>query len=87
MQEVLRGGGGQGVRQEVVRRVRLGMYNIQNGRNRVLDSALRGISQVNVDMGVFQETNNVKGIHTQDSCGYWVMVQEVLSAHSGVVAV
>ena len=28
-------------------------YNIRNGRNRGLDSALRGMSQANMDLGIF----------------------------------
>ena len=40
------GGGGRA-------NIRLGTYNIRNSRNRGLESALRGISQANMDVGVF----------------------------------
>ena len=36
--------------------IRFGTYNIRNGRNGGLDSALRGMSQANIDLGISQET-------------------------------
>ena len=42
-------GGGQ-----VVRPIRFGAYNIRNCGNGGLESTLRGISQANVDLGIFQ---------------------------------
>ena len=36
--------------------IRFGTYNIRNGRNGGLESALRGMSQANMDLGIFQET-------------------------------
>ena len=37
-------------------------YNIQNGRNRGLKSDLRGVSQANMDLGIFQENKFTDGI-------------------------
>ena len=34
--------------------IRLGTYNIRNGRNGGLESALWGMSQANMDLGIFQ---------------------------------
>ena len=34
--------------------IRFGTYNIRNGRNGGLESALRGMSQANIDLGIFQ---------------------------------
>ena len=34
--------------------IRFGTYNIRNGRNRGLESALRGMSQANMDLGISQ---------------------------------
>ena len=34
--------------------IRFGTCNIRNGRNRCLESALRGMSKANMDMGIFQ---------------------------------
>ena len=39
-----------------------GTYNIRNGHNGCLESALRGVGKSNVDMGVFQETKLTYGI-------------------------
>ena len=58
-------GGGWGVRQEAVRLIRFGAYNIQNSQNGGLESALREMLQANVDLGVFQETNFTEEIYTR----------------------
>ena len=34
--------------------IKFGTYNIRNGRNGGLESALRGMAQANIDLGVFQ---------------------------------
>ena len=44
--------------------IRFGTYNIRNGRNGGLVSALRGMAQVNMDLGIFQETKCTEGIYT-----------------------
>ena len=51
----------RGVRQEVVRPIRFGVYNICNCWNKILVSALSVMSQENMDLGVFQETMSQKG--------------------------
>ena len=66
---------------------RLGTYNIRNGRNGGLDSALRGMAQANMDLGIFQETKCTDGIHTRASAGYSVIVTDAPSRHRGGVAV
>ena len=66
-------GGGLGGRQGAFCPIRFGTYNTQNGRNRGLEYALRGMSQVNMDLGFFQETKVKKGIYMQDSSGYRVV--------------
>ena len=48
------GGGGWYNRQGVVRPIHFRTYNIQNGWNGGLESTLRGTSQANMDLGVFQ---------------------------------
>ena len=35
--------------------IRFGTYNICNGRNGGLELALRGMTQANIDLGIFQE--------------------------------
>ena len=80
-------GGGQGGRHEAIRLIRFGAYNIRYGRNRELESTLRGMSQANMDLGVFQETKVTKGIYTQEYSGYKVVASEALRAHRGGVAV
>ena len=62
-------------------------YNIRNGWNDGLESALHGMSQANVDLGVFQETKVNKGIYTRELSGYQVVASEASSAHSGSVTV
>ena len=67
--------------------IRFGAYSIRNGRNRGLESALRGVSQANMDLGIFQETKVTDGIYTRGSAGYSVVATDALIRHRGGVAV
>ena len=60
VQEVEGGGGGRKL-------IRFGTYNIRNGKNGGLESALQGTEQYNVNGGVFQETKLRVGIYTRGS--------------------
>ena len=53
-----------------------GTYNIRTGSNRGLELALRGMSQANTDLGIFQETKVTDGIYTQRSDGYSVVAMD-----------
>ena len=53
-----------------------GTYNIRNGRNGVLESALRGLSQANMDLGISQETKVADGIYTRGSAVYSVVATD-----------
>ena len=44
--------------------IRFGTYNIRKCHNRDLESVLRGMSQANVDVGVFQETKLTEVIYS-----------------------
>ena len=61
--------------------IRFDTYNICNGSNRVLDSALWGIDQANPDMGAFQDTKFTDGIYTRTLVGYRVFATANLSWH------
>ena len=54
-----------------------------------MESALRGIYQANMYLGVFQDTNLAKCIYTRGSSGYKMVSTEAPSAHisSGSVAI
>ena len=67
--------------------IRFGTYNIRNGRNGGLESAFRGMSQANMDLGVFQETKFTDGIKTRGSDGYSVVATDMPSRHRGGMAV
>ena len=67
--------------------IRFGTYNIRNGHNRGLESELRGMSQSNMDLGIFQETKVIDGIYTRSSAGYSVVTTDMPSRHRGRVAV
>ena len=49
--------------------IRFGTYNNRNGRNGGLESTLRGMSQANMYLGIFQETKFTDGIYTRESDG------------------
>ena len=67
--------------------IRFGTYNIRNGRNRGLESALRGTYQANMDLGIFQETKLAGDVYTRRSAGYRVVATDVPSRHHSGVAV
>ena len=67
--------------------IRFGTYNIRNGRNRRLESEIRGMAQANMDLGIFQETKCTDGIYTRESAGYSVVATDAPSRHCGRVAV
>ena len=66
--------------------IKFGTYNIRNGRNGGLESALPGMAQANIDLGVFQETKCTNGVYTRASAGYRVVATDGLSRHRGGVA-
>ena len=49
--------------------------------------ALRGVSQANMDLGIFRETKVTDGIYTRRSAGYSVVATDAPSQHRGGVAV
>ena len=59
--------------------IRFGTYNIRNGRNEGLESALRGVSQANMDLGIFQETKLIDGIYTRGSAMYSIVATDAPS--------
>jgi exonuclease III len=67
--------------------IRIATYNIRNGRAGGLEAALRAMGQMNVDLGVFQETKLTGGIHTRRSARYQVLATDAPSAHQGGIAV
>ena len=67
--------------------ISFGTYNICNGRNGGLKSALRGMSQANMDLGIFQETKFTDGIYTRGSAGNSIVAAYAPSRHRGGVAV
>ena len=66
--------------------IRFSTYNIRNGCNGGLESALLGISQANMDLGIFQKTKCTEVIYTRESAGYRVVATDALSRHRGRVA-
>ena len=66
--------------------IKFSTYNIRNGRNGGLESALRGMAQANIDLGVFQEMKCRDGIYTRESAVYCVVATDALSQHCGGVA-
>ena len=51
-----------------------------------MELALRGISQANMDLGIFQETKCTEGIYTRESAGYRVVATDTPSRHRSGVA-
>ena len=66
--------------------IRFGTYNIRNGRKGGLASALRGMFQANMNLGIFQETKCTDGIYTRESAGYRGVATDAPSRHRDGVA-
>ena len=50
-----------------------------------MESELRGMSQANMDLGIFQETKCTDGIYTLESAGYRVVAMDAPIRHRGGV--
>ena len=50
-----------------------------------MESALRGMSQANMNLGIFQETKCTDGIYTRESAGYRIVATDAPSRHRGGV--
>ena len=87
LREVLGEVGGWLVRQETVLLICFVTYNIQISHNGGLEFTLRGMSQANVNLRVFQETKFTKVIYMQESSGDRVVASEARSAHNSGVDV
>ena len=67
--------------------IRFVTYNIRNGQKGVLEAALWGMSQANMDLGILQETKLRDGIYTRGSAGYSVIATDAPSRHRGGVTI
>jgi hypothetical protein len=61
-------------------------YNIRNGCNGGLESALRAMEAMDVNIGVFLESKVTGRICAQSSSGYSVVASDAPSAHQGGIA-
>ena len=52
-----------------------------------METALRALHQVNVDVGFLQETNLTQDIYIRHGAGYDIWAMEAESWHGGVVVV
>ena len=58
--------GGQGDKWEAVHMIRFGSYNTCNGQKGGIESALRGMSQANVELGIFQDMEFTRVIYKRE---------------------
>ena len=61
--------------------VRFVTHSIQNIRNGGIESALHGMDQANVDLGILQGAKITGGIHTRESTEFCVIVSDGPSRH------
>ena len=64
----------------------IGTWNILSGRNTRLETALRALSKVGVDICFLTETKLTDGIYTRFSSGYRVLATNAVSHHQGGIA-
>ena len=67
--------------------IRVGTYNICNKKNGGLESELRGMSQANMDLGIFQDKKLTDGVYTRGLAGYSIVTTDTPSRHHGGVAI
>ena len=63
--------------------IRLGGYNIRNGRNGGIKSAMHAMAQANMDLGVLFEKNITGSVYTCHSLYYNVLASEDPRKHQG----
>ena len=56
-----------------------GTYNIRNSQKGGLETALRGMPQANMGLGILQETKLTDGIYTRGSAGYSIIAMDAPS--------
>ncbi len=61
-------------------------WNIRNGCNGGLKSALRAMEAMGVNLGILLETKLTGGIYTRNLSGYSVVASDAPSAHQGGIA-
>jgi exonuclease III len=66
--------------------IRIGTFNIRNGRAGNLESALRAMGKMDMDIVLFTETKLTGRQHTKESFGYEVVATEAPSKFQGAIA-
>ena len=61
--------------------IRFVTFDIRNGKNMGLELALRGMSQANMDLGIFQETKITNVVYIHESSRNSVVATNALSQH------
>jgi hypothetical protein len=61
-------------------------WNIRNVRNGGLEFALRAMEAMDINLGVFLETNLTGGIYTWNLSGYFLVASDAPSVHQGGIA-
>ena len=69
-----------------VDRINIATYNIRSGRNGRLETALRAMEQMKVDLGILTEAKLTDGIYTRCSHGYNVVATKAWVHWQGGVA-
>ena len=67
--------------------IAVAQWNIRNGCNGGLESALRAIEAMDIDLGILTETKVIDGIYTQNLSGYSDVAFDAPSTHQGGIAV
>lgn len=62
------------------------MYNTHCGQNAGLESAIRAMAAMGVDLGIFMETKITGGVYTWFSSGYNVSTSNAVRASQGKTA-
>ncbi len=66
--------------------IAIAIYNIHNGQNGGLESALRGMDGMDINLGILLETKVMDGIYAWHLSGYSVVASNAHSANQGGIA-
>jgi hypothetical protein len=66
--------------------IAVALWNIRNGCNGGLESALREMEAIDINLGILIETKVTGGIYTKNSSGYSVVASNASSVHQGGIA-
>jgi hypothetical protein len=68
------------------KKIRMATFNVRNGRQGNLESALRTLKMMNIDSGILEETKIANAFYTRKAFGYEAIATKAISMFQGGIA-